>query len=265
MGGRTISLELVGLPEDGGHPTVESLSGLLDQIKASIRRLGTITDAGKTLRMRVVEVSYASPLKMKLELFSRDKPAGNLDFLLENFENTLEAIRSDEDLPEYSFPAFDSVSALARVGAKGFANAQLTVGLHTFQIDEDLVRQIEEIEKKITRYAGIFDGFLEQINIHNQINTFAIFPISGPKKINCKFRQSDIDTVVAALGRRVEIEGTFFYRPKAPFPHLAEVDRIRLINNSIDFSLFDRLQGVAPLATGSKSSADFIREIRDAW
>ena len=67
------------------------------------------------------------------------------------------------------------------------------------------------LEEKVT---STIDGKLEQINIHNNANTFRIYPsLPGASSVNCKFPQELLEHVQGALGSFVSVSGECFYRP----------------------------------------------------
>ncbi|WP_439577827.1 hypothetical protein [Elioraea sp.] len=261
----TIEVELEGRPEDDGYPTVEAVSALLDQIKASVRRLSVMANSMAALQLRIIQISFNSPLKMRVELHSRKKDQVDVSFLTSNFLKTLDAIEKEHDLPEFSFPAFDSLSALAKTGATKFASAKLRIDNIEFQLDRPFEEKIEQIDRKSVWVFGSVNGRLEQVNIHNQRNIFAIYPMTGPRRIICRFHRKDLDRVVGALDRRVEVSGKLYYRPNAYFTHLVDVDEMRTFPILVHEDVFARLWGIAPKLIGRQASDEFVRDHRNAW
>lgn len=260
-----IEVELKGRPEDDGYPTVEAVTALLDQIKASVRRLSVVANNMAALQLRIIQISFNSPLRMKIELRSRKKDGFYVRFLATNFLKTLDAIDKERDLPEFSFPAFDSLAALARTGATKFSAASLRIDNSDFHLDRPFEEKIEQIDRKSIWVFGSVDGRLEQVNIHNQKNIFAIYPTTGPSRITCRFQRRDLDRVVGALDRRVEVSGKLYYRPNAPFAHLVEVSDMRAFPILDHEDVFSRLWGIAPKLLESQASDEFVRDHRNAW
>ncbi|MEE9443510.1 MAG: hypothetical protein V3V99_12670 [candidate division Zixibacteria bacterium] len=111
---------------------------------------------------------------------------------------------------------------------------------------------------------GSITGMLEQINIHGGKNEFRVYPVAGPVSIKCKFSDDVKGDAVKSLDRHITIYGRLGYRPRAKFPHCAEVNRIEIHPPDNKLPSFADLRGVAPDATGDLSSEDFIRRLRDA-
>ena len=116
-------------------------------------------------------------------------------------------------------------------------------------------------EECITSY----EGELEQINLHNGINNFHIYPYCLPDKIKCEFPSYLADSAIDGIGRKVCVIGKAVYTKNQHFPHtiyVKEIDVYPLENNLPDWQ---DLLGIAPDATGGLLSEEFIRELRDEW
>ena len=119
------------------------------------------------------------------------------------------------------------------------------------------------LEEKVT---STIDGKLEQINIHNNANTFRIYPsLPGASSVSCKFPHELLDHVQDALGSFVSVSGECFYRPDSAFPYKIKVQEMRVLPPSGELPSLSELRGIAPEATGGKSSEQFVRELRDQW
>lgn len=105
------------------------------------------------------------------------------------------------------------------------------------------------IEENIT---GIFD-------MHNQ----CIYPIIGPKKVDCYIPKKLTHIATLADKKYVNLEGYFKYNNGDEFPYVIKVTHIEIYPAENELpTLFD-LQGAAPDATGETKSEDFVRQMRD--
>lgn len=111
---------------------------------------------------------------------------------------------------------------------------------------------------------GSLTGMLEQINIHGNKNEFRVYPVAGPISIKCKFTDDVKKDAVKALGKNITIHGRLGYRPRANFPHCADIHLIEIHPDDKRLPSFADLQGIAPEATGGLSSEDFVRRLRGA-
>lgn len=113
---------------------------------------------------------------------------------------------------------------------------------------------------------GSISGMLELINIHASANTFRIYPIVGPKKVDCHFNKDKLDKAISGINHYVDVSGSLRRKSKDKFPYAMDVIEIEIYPDERELpSIFD-LRGIAPNATGDIKSEDFVRRIRDeAW
>ena len=113
-------------------------------------------------------------------------------------------------------------------------------------------------------YAGFVRGALEYINIHGGQKVFRIYPQVGPNKVTCHFPDELKDMAISAVGRFVEVHGIMRYKSVSTFPHQIDVKKLEVLPNEDELpSIFD-LRGIAPDLTGSLTSEEFVRSLRDA-
>ena len=134
------------------------------------------------------------------------------------------------------------------------------------KLDDRFREKLGNARRLEEKMIGTIDGKLEQINIHNNANTFRIYPsLPAASSISCKFSQELLEHVQGALGYFVSVSGECFYRPDAPFPYKIKVQEMRVLPPSSALPSLIELRGIAPEATGGKSSEQFVRELRDGW
>ena len=116
------------------------------------------------------------------------------------------------------------------------------------------------------RCISTVDGRLERINIHKNANTFTIYSSVLPRPpVTCKFPEALLGDVQRALGRFVSVRGKCFYRPGTAFLYRIDVWEMEVLPPSEELPSLSDLCGIAPDATGDKSSEQFVRELRDEW
>ena len=114
--------------------------------------------------------------------------------------------------------------------------------------------------------TSTIDGKLEQINIHDNANTFRIYPaLPVATSVNCKFPKALIKRVQGALGSFVSVSGECFYHPDAPFPYKINVQEMAVLPPAKELPTLSDLYGIAPSTAGNKTSEEFVREMRDTW
>ena len=76
----------------------------------------------------------------------------------------------------------------------------------------------EAIVFHVVHLSSTIDGRLEQINIHNNVNTFRIYASSPASySVNCGFPPNLLETVQSSPGAFVSVSGECLCRPAAPF------------------------------------------------
>lgn len=125
---------------------------------------------------------------------------------------------------------------------------------------KEILREARSGEDKVT---STVDGRLEQINIHNKANSFRIYTFTS--SVPCKFPSNLLKDVQGALGNYVSVWGECFYRPNTAFPYKINARKMKVLPPNEELPSLIDLLGIAPGATGDKSSEHFVRELRDEW
>ena len=111
--------------------------------------------------------------------------------------------------------------------------------------------------------ANSVTGKLEQIHSRGKKPKFNLCDLGH--SIECNFPEEMLGQAQNALGRYVEIYGDYRYRDDMNFPYKVKVERLKVFPPSDQLPSLSDLCGIAPDATGGKSSEDFVRELRDEW
>ena len=133
-------------------------------------------------------------------------------------------------------------------------------------LDDNFRENLSRARSTEERVVSTLDGKLEEVNIHGGANTFKIYsslPHISP--VTCEFSNDLLAIVQRALGRFVSVWGQCFYRPGATSPYKIHIRKMDILPPSEELPSLDDLRGIAPEATGSKSSEQFVRELRDKW
>jgi hypothetical protein len=112
---------------------------------------------------------------------------------------------------------------------------------------------------------GSIEGRLESINVHGGSNTFTIYPVTGAENVSCKFPDKLENKAIDAIKRNILVSGLLRYRRGENFPYRINVEDIQIYDWEKDLPSLLDLRGLAPNATGEKSSEQFVRELRDGW
>ncbi len=262
-----VVLQVVGTEEDEGHVRLAVFLEELQNLSAALRRAGEIAaDAAGLTDFRVVGLSHSSPATITLEPKAQPQKPDYREKTLTVFREALSAIDSekltkikvDDDL-------LVSFRELSRPLERKLGGASISVDDHKFEMSFDYVRRIDKALAACESCYGSIEGMLEKINVHGDANSFTIYPPVGPTRVACKFGPSIKEQAISAVGRRVSVCGRMLYRRDAPFPHEIEVDSLDIFGSIEELPNLNDLRGIAPDATGSQSSEEFIGELRSAW
>jgi hypothetical protein len=240
----------------GGDDQPLNASDFLKQVD-SLRQLLTMSAAGGE-EPRILRLQMNSPATVVLEAAARND--------IGPFFNGLREIALKGTAPEvFDRPVFEAFRDFAGVIGRGVRTAVLETYDYQIEIDVAARRNIESVFGADTSSEGTVDGMLEAINIHSKTNTFALYPVVGAARVNCKFSDEMLPLVKPALGKYVVIQGELKFRWRERYPHEARAVKIEILPDWDEQPKFEDILGMAPLATGKVPSEEFVRNIRSGW
>jgi hypothetical protein len=266
-GRERIVLELSGPDDEGGRVALNVFVEELQSLSAALNRADVIATGGRLATVfEIAALSYNSPPTIELEARVRprspDVRARTARILREALAaaeaNTLVEQKIDYEL------LLRVRRFIEPVGTK-LRSVSVSVDNYRFEVTRDYVRRIDDALAFTDSCYGTIDGMLEQINVHAGANAFTIYPLVGAPKVACHFNTATREKALSAIGRRVEVTGLMQYRADATFPHQIDVQNIDILPSVEDLPNLRDLRGLAPDATGSVSSEDYVAELRSAW
>ena len=268
MAGPRVAFVMEGPDENDGHLELsvfaEKIRHFFDMLNRSVKE-----SVDEVVVFHVVHLSHSSPATIecvpKASNFESNAVAvqaigGSLmDVKSANFQNLSHAVLS-------------VMEQLAKINPTKVSQAEIRIienddgGEQVYKIDDRFKEQLRRARQQEDRVVSTIDGRLEQINIHNNVNTFRIYASSPASySVNCGFPPNLLETVQNSLGAFVSVSGECLYRPDAPFPYKINVQEMRMLPPSEELPILSDLYGIAPGSTGGMSSERFVRELRDAW
>lgn len=215
----------------------------------------------------LTQISKNSPITANIKIGCND--IENANIIYENFNRDLKTISQVDDenirildlnnLENYKKIAQFSVKKNDRYKTTIISNNNKTI-LDSIVID-NINRFINAQEECLISY----EGELEQINLHNEINYFYIYPYAGADKIKCRFPPELYNEAIDSIGRKICVTGDATYNKNSSFPSIINVKEIDLYPIESALPDWDDLKGIAPDATGELLSEEFIRNLRNEW
>jgi hypothetical protein len=269
MADALITIQMEGIPEDGGDVRLGEFIEELNAVKNALKRTErlVVKSDAQAVDYKIVNLSHSSPATVTVAITSRDPVYRDTPRRISRrFTSALEMVRRShryaERLDSKTLEAFQGITAptkkhISRITVTGERNQSV-------QIDKQFERSLSRLLEGDESERDEIVGRVERVDIHNK-NQFDIYPIIGATRIRCNAPSRLHGDVVNAVGRIVSVDGWALYRKDSQFPYAMKVEGIELHEKDENLPKMSDLHGIAPDATGGILPEDFIRELRDAY
>src|SRR5690606_16445294 len=105
--------------------------------------------------------------------------------VLQRFDAVADAVTTGKKLDSYDAELLEDLRALAKPVGKQLKYATLLVNDVQYEMDDAVTKRVDTALEVDEECVGFIEGRLEKINIHDDANTFHIYPDVGPKKVAC--------------------------------------------------------------------------------
>ena len=264
----TITIRLLGPGHKDDPIRLDAFVKHLSAIRKALDETYHVIDPGakEPLRYRIIEISRNSPTQVTL--LPEGPHAAEVPSF---FVSSIREIQENGSLPKgfrgATLRAYQSMFDMQKKGEIGetrvFADSLET------QVSRELSQHVEDIlGKKYYSYGSVI-GWLEQLNIHSGQNVAVVYSTLGPPRgTPCHFTKDLFQTINDAFDYFVEVSGTLAYNAIDVFPEeVKKIDsliKLRARGGGDEFLLYE-MRGIAPQATGSETSEEFVRRLRDEW
>jgi len=261
----TLTITVEGPVSEGGKVRVSDLIQELQFATRAVRKLDAEISGqpSGSFYYRVRSASYASPLTITLEAQPFKPDVDLRNEVTDRFISLVEGL-SKGKVPTRVNPALlADIKRLTATVGESLSSVRLGSDGKEVTLDQKLSAQIDVALAPEETWAGEMRGMLEYINIHEEKNVFRVYPEIGPPHLNCNFPPELKTQAIKAVGRYVEVSGIFRYKAIADYPHEVDVHRLRVLRDEAKLPTLMSLRGIAPKATGTLSSDEFVRNLRD--
>jgi hypothetical protein len=266
MNGDKVKLTVV---PSGGNSAKVSADDFLRQTEALVGALKAIAastgkESAKDIRYRIDHLSANSPATISLfgEDFTFSDP---FDFSGAHrlFKSALKAIAKATEIPAgITAAVLKHIRDLCVPIGGSVSTDEIEIDGETIVLDLAFRANVAKIQDLDRVERGMFiKGFVETMNIHDSNKTFFVYPVIGPEKVKCIFRQDLRDKAKDAFGKFVMVHGDFKYEWREKHPYEIAVTEIEFIEEAVGFD-GRALRGAAPDATGDLSAEEFIHRKR---
>jgi hypothetical protein len=269
MADAEITIELEGIPEDGGDVRLGEFIEELNAIRSALRltERQVVRSDAQAVDYKIVNLSHSSPATVTIGMTSRDPVYKDTPRRISRrFTSSLRLVRQGHRyasrLDTRTLEAFQGITAptkkhIARLKVTGERN-------HSVHIDQQFERSLARLLEGDESERDEIIGRIERVDIHGK-NQFDMYPIIGSPRIRCTAPGRLQKAIFAAIGRTVAVDGWALYRKDSPFPYAMKVEAVgEPMAGDDELPTMADLRGIAPDATGGEKPEDFIRELRDA-
>lgn len=267
MTSNPLRLTLDGATENDGHVSLEVFAKEIELLASSLIRADKALSSSRKRRMnfRVTGLHHSSPAVVEVGETLRDFFDSNPLSVTESWVGLANTLTTREDPPTWASPEILlDMRAMATIAAKErVREARVAINGLDVLLTSAIVARVDELLSPARKYLSSIRGRLEMINIHSA-NYCHVYPNVGPKKVKCIFGDDRRQDVIAAIGRRVVVEGQVSIRKNDKWPSEMHLAKIRILPADETLPDLMSLRGIAgPI--GPKSSEQIVRELRDEW
>lgn len=255
------------LDDKNGDVDLDVCIQQLSNLEKAIRKTASKISKKNPVKLKLVRASKNSPFNATIEMSCSDY--GKEQILYDNFSQDLKRIGSGKISESHSleFDILENYKKIAKYAVRKTDRYKTTIIANNEEVllDENFIKNIDQFVSQSDECVVSYEGELEQINLHNEVNYFYIYPYTSPDKIKCNFPSDLYNEAIDGIGRKVCVSGRAIYNKNQNFPYLIEVKNIDLYPAEQDLPDWKDLFGIAPEATGSLLSEEFIRNLRNEW
>lgn len=267
MNKKEIKVVIEGMPEDKGFVRVTAFINGLNAIINNISRIDkTVSEKGmSSFYLRITDLSYKSPATVVMEAIPNNPDIDLRDKAINKFYFTYEAIQGGRPIDKViEYGLIEDMMEITKPIGKYINSIKIITDGHDLNLTSEFKAKMDLILAPEEHSSGFIRGMLEYINIHQSKNVFRIYPDIGPTKITCHFPIDLTKKAIEGVGKYVEVKGELNFKAISKYPHEIIVEEIDIFPPEEELPSLHDLRGIAPDLTGSLSSEQFVRKIRDA-
>jgi hypothetical protein len=273
MPGHRITLQIEGAIPGQEHVRLVDFLQQLTALRNALRKTEETVAGTARYEWQVVDLSHGSPATVVIEAVAMPglvKDPNDFvglpdrrDEVVSRFFGYMHSLTVKREAPEeLSRSALIAFKELAVPVSHDRVRSSLRNGTESIEVDGSVQAVVDAILAPKTRESGTVEGRLEFINIHGGRNIFRIYPIVGPERVECSFPDDLLQVARESVGRAVRVSGELTFHMRDPFPHSIKAEEVETLPDDKDLpSLFD-IRGMAPRATGGRTSEDFVSILR---
>ena len=261
---RRLEVQLEGSSEDSGAVRLGDFQQFLQQLIQTLSAVEHEITNGKrsVTAYRVVELSYASPVRFVLEAVSEFGKQDHGVAVVSRFTKEIEQVLEGNEPQGMDFRTLEIMQGLSAGYKKHLKSIQFNAENKVIPLPQDFDIKIKKLLGNVYRSYGTFRGKLEAVNIHSNPCSVNIYPVAGPTKIRCTYKKGNFPEIGELLETTVDVYGVMLYRGDAPHPHEILIDSITPLLPKDQLPTTEEIIGSMSGLTDGMDIESYLRRIR---
>lgn len=237
----------------------------LEAFKVALRETERLLSGhDPSLYFRIKRLQKQSPAVIELEAVSaadddRSRPSF-ASHIVRNLTSNLRVIGTGHRPRKIDVGTLSAYEGLTKPLEKHGLEVVVRSSRDSVKINREFREAIQSVMGEDESSYGSISGRIEGMTTHSR-NTFRLYPVVGPLRIIGFFTARNRNKFAAGMDKYVTVWGKIKYKTWAKFPYEVLADDIEIHDGTYP-SLLD-LRGIAPDATGTLSTQEFLDEVRD--
>jgi hypothetical protein len=268
MASNRIKLQLKGLDIDHGDVRLNEFIKELAAFKRALSQIDRIASAAgeRSVYFRIVDLRHDSPASVTLEAVAfTESHAARPEIVIDRFYTSLEQIERGVAPIGFDYRAYQAFKDFTKPLGRALMELGVATNGSQLNVTQPLAPKVETILGPDEIEYGSISGMLQQINLHGRNRVFTLYPLTNQPPIRSVFRPELRRQAVQAVDQYIYVSGELRYKRLDAHPYRIIVDSIEPYEGDVNPGAWNALKGSAPEATGSQTTEEFVRGVRDAW
>jgi len=263
MEDKRITLRLGGIDKEDGYFRLGSFIQQLQNLSGALKQIDRLTTKRATAYYRVVDLQLSSQGQITLEAVPVEPEIDYTGTICHRLLNEFESLqKTGKPATELDFKTLEALKQLITPLDDKFSSATIEGSGSVVELDKTMQANIDVLIANEETCYGTIKGKLERINLHDRANIFYIYPIVGPRSVECHFPEDLKDQAKGSLEHTVSVSGLMIYKAKSNFPYKIKVEAIEIHPPDDELPTLLDLEGCEVDLTGGLSSEDYVKEAR---
>jgi len=258
-----VTLSMEGLPKHKGQIRLNDLIGELQSLKALLVGIDRAVSPDNNLStlFTILDLRRSNPSEVTVAGTPKANAPDVRSFVFAEPFNTIARIEEGRE-SGYDYDLLEDLRALVAPVGKRLQTVTLVRNGQRSALTPPLRERIDSLLQPHYTDYGFIQGRLEAANVHAGANTFKLYPRCGPKKLTGTFPTEMRETVGAALGRDVIVQGVLKYRTEEQYAHAVTVESMKILPEASAAPSFGQFAGAFGDLTDGMSSEEWLEKRR---